>query len=113
MFEGKTGIAKKTGCIKPCYYKQYKILGNGDMSQSYFGWAGFWAVSNDTFLESEVLLLILNPHPLLLLSLLLGADLPPDFPGSRVWRHPRSVPGILLHVALGRPGDAGRLGQAA
>ena len=27
--------------------------------------------------------------------------LPPDLPGGRVRRHPRFVPGILLHVALG------------
>ena len=83
------------------------------MSQTYWGAAGFWAVCNDTFLETEVLLLILYPHPLLLLSLTLGPDLPPDFPGSRVWRHPRTVAGILLHVALGRLGDGGGLGQAA
>ena len=112
-FEGESGIAKKTGCIKPCYYKQYKILGSGDMSQTYFGWASFWAVSNDTFFESEVLLLNLYPHSLLLLSLLLGPDLPPDFPCGRIWWHPRSVPGVLLHVALGRSGDAGGLGQPA
>ena len=94
----------------PCYYKEYKLLGNGDMSQTFFGWAGFWAVSNDTFLESEVLLLILYPHSLLLLSLLLGPDLPPDLPCGRTWRHPRSLPGILLLMAVGRLGDAALAG---
>ena len=43
----------------------------------------------------------------------LGADLPPDFPGSRVWRNPGSLPWMLLHVALGRPGEGFWLGQAA
>ena len=93
-YDGESGIAKKTGCIKPCHYKQYNIIGSGDMAQP--SSAGIWLVTNNTFLESEVVLLILLLYPLL------GPDLPPDFPGSRVWRHPGSVPGILLHVALGR-----------
>ena len=43
----------------------------------------------------------------------LGPHLPPDFPGSRVWWNPGPLPWLLLHVALGRGGEAVRLGQAA
>ena len=54
-YEGLSGIAKKTGCMKPCFYKKYEIMDEGDSSRPSF--AGFWVVSNDTFVESEVLIL--------------------------------------------------------
>ena len=52
------GIAKLTGCKKPCYYNKYSFNGDKHMtalhSDDYV--LALWAVSNDTIVETEFLL---------------------------------------------------------
>ncbi len=52
-------IEKLTGCMKPCYYKQYSVIGDKTPTSfrhpSDFFTVSFWAVSNDTKVEKELL----------------------------------------------------------
>ena len=50
-------IRKQTGCKKPCFYKKYELLGEAQpssfVSENFY--FALLAVSNDTFVETEVL----------------------------------------------------------
>ena len=50
-------IEKLTGCMKPCYYKQYRVIGEKTSTSfpSNFFTVSFWAMSNDTKVEKELL----------------------------------------------------------
>jgi hypothetical protein len=50
-------IAKLTGCKKPCYYKRYRVIGEKRTTgfKSDFFTVSFWAVSEDTTVEKEML----------------------------------------------------------
>jgi hypothetical protein len=50
-------ILKLTGCMKPCYYKQYSVIGEKTSTsfQSDFFTISFWAISNDTRVKKELL----------------------------------------------------------
>jgi hypothetical protein len=50
-------IAKLTGCIKPCYYKKYQVIGEKIPTalKSDLLTFSFWAVSEDTTVEKEML----------------------------------------------------------
>ena len=50
-------IVKLTDCMKPCYYKQYRIIGEKGLTSfpSAFFTVSVWAVSNDTKVEKELL----------------------------------------------------------
>ena len=50
-------IQKLTGCMKPCFYKQYSVIGEKTSTSftSDFFTVSFWALSNDTKVEKELL----------------------------------------------------------
>ena len=49
-------IKKQTGCMKPCKYKKYNFIGEAQATsfQSEHFSFSLWAVSKDTWLETEV-----------------------------------------------------------
>jgi hypothetical protein len=50
-------IKELTGCMKPCFYKQYSFIGEKTSTsfKSDFFTVSFYAVSNDTKVERELL----------------------------------------------------------
>jgi hypothetical protein len=50
-------IKEVTGCMKPCFYRQYSVIGEKTPTsvKSDFFTVSFWAVSNDTKVERELL----------------------------------------------------------
>ena len=56
--EEYASIVQETGCMKPCKYRKYKLLGD-KKEASYVttkALISLWAVSNDTWVEAEVLI---------------------------------------------------------
>ena len=49
-------IVEKTGCLKPCHYKEYKFVESSPKVLVNPGVLGFWAASHTTQVEEEVLL---------------------------------------------------------
>ena len=51
-------IVHETDCVKPCKYRKYKLLGNKKEASFVTSKAliSLWAVSNNTWVETEVLL---------------------------------------------------------
>ena len=51
-------ILEKTKCKKPCFYKKYKLIGDKQTSSftSDYFFLGLWSASNNTFVETEVLI---------------------------------------------------------
>ena len=58
VFEDLVGIYKKTGCLKPCHYMKYQILGDKHSTsyQSSDLLFSLNSISNDTFVEREQLI---------------------------------------------------------
>ena len=58
FLEEYSGIQKITGCLKPCSYKEYKLIGDklptAFVSDHYV--VAFWAISNETTVEREYLM---------------------------------------------------------
>ena len=105
-------IRKRTGCTKPCKYTKYNFIGEAQTTsfQSEDYSLSLWAVSNDTWVETEVEYKqqdILRCFQRLFLFCsesrrLSGADLPRLLPSCRDRRHSWSLPWFFLHCGLGR-----------
>ena len=110
-------IRKLTGCMKPCKYKKYTFIGEAQTTsfQSQHYSLSLWAVSKDTWVETEVDFSeklkqsrVILQNPFLTDFILtpqsryfLGAHLSSLVPSCWDWWHTWRLPWIFLHCSLG------------